>query len=316
MTDNPQSMPEPLDQATHLVKSGRLEEAQAVLVRYLSTNPASEQAWLLMSYVVKDLAQQKDCLERVLRINPGNLVARSKLAQIIRVLSGEPLIPPSSASAPEALIPMEPAPTPIDFRPTIRTGRLPEPPAHKPASIKMPPPPKPVAEPAKPKSQPKPEVSPAKSPPQPKPAAEPVRKPAPAPLSAPAQGKPPPPTPQKPKAPPPKLPEKPAAVMSAGMIQSGKPDRRDLLTRLLLILLAVVVGGILLTLGYFFVAGSPSGGNEPTATEAASPVYKITLPPAWTATNTPTVTATATGTPTETPAITETPLPETGTPAK
>jgi hypothetical protein len=101
MTENPSAAPDPLALATQMVKSGRLEDAQAILVRYLASHPASEQAWLLMSYVVKDFAQQKDCLERVLRLNSGNLVARSKLAQLNKARTGS--MPPveENKSVPE-----------------------------------------------------------------------------------------------------------------------------------------------------------------------------------------------------------------------
>jgi len=83
--------PEALEQATQLVKTGHLAEARNSLLQYLRQNPNSEQAWLLMSYTVSDQAQQKDCLERVLKINPENAMARSKLT----ILTNPPTALPS-----------------------------------------------------------------------------------------------------------------------------------------------------------------------------------------------------------------------------
>jgi hypothetical protein len=81
-----ESNPPPTDAltaATQMVKKGRLDQARETLMPYLMKNPSSEQAWLLMSYVLSDPAKQKDCLERVLKINPNNTVAQSKLARLL-----------------------------------------------------------------------------------------------------------------------------------------------------------------------------------------------------------------------------------------
>jgi hypothetical protein len=83
MSESFPSAHDPLTEATQLVKNGRLEQAKEVLTRYLMKNPSSEQGWLLMSFVLSDAAQQKDCLERVLKINPNNTVAQSRLAHLL-----------------------------------------------------------------------------------------------------------------------------------------------------------------------------------------------------------------------------------------
>ncbi len=83
MTESFPSASDPLTTATQLVKTGRLEQAKEVLSKFLMNNPSSEQGWLLMSFVLSDAAQQKDCLERVLRINPNNTVAQSRLAHLL-----------------------------------------------------------------------------------------------------------------------------------------------------------------------------------------------------------------------------------------
>jgi hypothetical protein len=102
------STTDPLTAATQFVKNGRLEQAKEVLTRYLMQNPTSEQGWLLMSFVLVNAAQQKDCLERVLRINPNNTVAQSRLAHLLGKRTEElfqgkgrpPSPPPPKTAAP------------------------------------------------------------------------------------------------------------------------------------------------------------------------------------------------------------------------
>lgn len=83
MSDSTPSPTDALAAATQMVKNGRLDQAREILMKYLMKNPSSEQAWLLMSYVLPDSEKQKDCLERVLKINPNNTVAQSKLAHLL-----------------------------------------------------------------------------------------------------------------------------------------------------------------------------------------------------------------------------------------
>ncbi|MBN2085636.1 MAG: hypothetical protein JW748_10485 [Anaerolineales bacterium] len=108
------STPPPADAltaATQMVKTGHLEQARETLMQYLMKNPSSEQAWLLMSYVMSDPAKQKDCLERVLKINPNNTVAQSKLAHLLGRRTEELFRKGSDFISPPAPKP-EPAPEP------------------------------------------------------------------------------------------------------------------------------------------------------------------------------------------------------------
>ncbi|MGB7538972.1 MAG: hypothetical protein WBM17_10560 [Anaerolineales bacterium] len=121
-----ESHPPPADAltaATQMVKNGRLDQARETLMLYLMKNPSSEQAWLLMSYVLADPVKQKDCLERVLKINPNNTVAQSKLARLLgrrtEELFKRPPHPPAPVSEP-ALEPepgSEPKPEPEPVTP-------------------------------------------------------------------------------------------------------------------------------------------------------------------------------------------------------
>ena len=74
-----------------LLRIGKQEEAQALLVEYLKVNPSSARAWWLMSLTVPDILQQRDCLERVLRLDPEDELARERL----EMLKNQPIPPPS-----------------------------------------------------------------------------------------------------------------------------------------------------------------------------------------------------------------------------
>jgi hypothetical protein len=123
MSDSNPPPADALNTATQMVKNGRLEQARETLMQYLMKNPSSEQAWLLMSYVLSDPAKQKDCLERVLKINPNNTVAQSKLAHLLgrrtEELFKKSVRPPQTpAPKPEPALEPEPAPKPeLDLKP-------------------------------------------------------------------------------------------------------------------------------------------------------------------------------------------------------
>jgi hypothetical protein len=118
MSDSTPPPTDALTAATQMVKNGRLDQARETLMQYLMKNPSSEQAWLLMSYVLPDPAKQKDCLERVLKINPNNTVAQSKLAHLLgrrtEELFKKKAEPPAPAPIPPKASPRpEPKPEPF-----------------------------------------------------------------------------------------------------------------------------------------------------------------------------------------------------------
>jgi peroxiredoxin len=81
-----------------LLHSGKRSEARMLLVEYLTRKPNSERAWWLMSQAVTDLHQQRDCLQRVLILNPDSADARERLLGVEEAihLEDERLNPPSS----------------------------------------------------------------------------------------------------------------------------------------------------------------------------------------------------------------------------
>jgi len=73
---------EKLTQAIDLIKSGEKARGKRLLTEIIRTNPQNERAWLWMTLVVDTQEQRRECLERVLAINPDNARARAGLAKI------------------------------------------------------------------------------------------------------------------------------------------------------------------------------------------------------------------------------------------
>ena len=71
-----------LQQAIQATQSGDKETAKRLLAFALRANPSNVQAWLRMSEAVDTDAQRRECLQRVLDIEPDNQVARAELARL------------------------------------------------------------------------------------------------------------------------------------------------------------------------------------------------------------------------------------------
>ena len=101
-----------LKQAASLIRAGRGGEARPILARFLQTNPASEDGWLLLSMLLRDRQQRIDCLQRVLRLNPANGVALERLAQLRARMAAEPdaRAEPQAPTPPTSAFTFEPPP--------------------------------------------------------------------------------------------------------------------------------------------------------------------------------------------------------------
>jgi peroxiredoxin len=86
-----------LERMELLLSAGRQQEARRLLGEYINLNPASARAWWLMSLSVTDVNQQKDCLQRVLLLDPENKPARERLATLV---SQPPVTPPVNPFTP------------------------------------------------------------------------------------------------------------------------------------------------------------------------------------------------------------------------
>ncbi|NJO82600.1 MAG: hypothetical protein HC828_07065 [Blastochloris sp.] len=62
--------------AVHLARQGARHRAYRLLVQLLRTQPHYAPAWLWLSGLVDTPEQQRECLERVLALDPRNEAAR------------------------------------------------------------------------------------------------------------------------------------------------------------------------------------------------------------------------------------------------
>jgi hypothetical protein len=92
-----------LHEATIAIQSGDTSLAKQLLSQALVQDPINEYAWLLMSDVVSDVRLRRNCLERVLAINPENRVANSALAK----LDTSPLSPVTRGERDKPIYPLK-----------------------------------------------------------------------------------------------------------------------------------------------------------------------------------------------------------------
>ena len=75
-------MTEELQKAIDLLRDGDILAARRLLSDIVKVDPNNEQAWLWLSSAVTDEERRRECLERVLRINPGNQAAHLALVAL------------------------------------------------------------------------------------------------------------------------------------------------------------------------------------------------------------------------------------------
>ena len=118
-------------QAQEYIRSKQLPKAQRLLVDYIKKNPNSEQAWYVLSTVVDDPGKQIECLQRVLRINPANKEAQTRLMSVMAAPatpSAASATAPAAASQPSAGVPTSISTPPIQKQP--RSANLNQPGRH------------------------------------------------------------------------------------------------------------------------------------------------------------------------------------------
>ncbi len=105
-----------LIQAMSAKQRGDNNLAKQLLSQSILQNPRDEAAWMLMAEVVDDVKQRRNCLEKVVAINPDNEAARQELTKLNTtplqpVLRGErnkPLDIPAETPKPEKTPPFTP----------------------------------------------------------------------------------------------------------------------------------------------------------------------------------------------------------------
>ncbi len=96
-------------------RAGQREHARTLLIRVLEEDPRHIPAWLWLSSVVDRPDAQRDCLERVLALDPGNQAARTGLALLEDRLKEQP--------APAVVKPTPTKPRQQVSRPDVLTRR-------------------------------------------------------------------------------------------------------------------------------------------------------------------------------------------------
>ncbi len=71
-----------LEQAMQFVQSGNLASGQSLLAQVIREDPGNEIAWLWLANVLDDPLKKRQCLEKVLQLNPENEQAWRDLAQL------------------------------------------------------------------------------------------------------------------------------------------------------------------------------------------------------------------------------------------
>ena len=71
-----------LKRAITAIKGGDKETGKRLLANFLHSDPRNVAAWLWLAQAVDDDAQKRDCYSRVLRIEPGNKLARDGMRRL------------------------------------------------------------------------------------------------------------------------------------------------------------------------------------------------------------------------------------------
>lgn len=77
-----EDIPEPLRPAWRALETGERGKARSIIAKYLMSDMENETGWLLMAHVLDDAVKKQESLDRVLKLNPGNLSAYQMLRSI------------------------------------------------------------------------------------------------------------------------------------------------------------------------------------------------------------------------------------------
>jgi hypothetical protein len=103
-----------LQEAIQAIRRGDKDQARRLLKQVVREEPQNEQAWLWLSAVLTSPQQQRDCLQRVLQINPANQQAAHglELLEAAAAPTPAPALPEPAEAAPAPPEPAEAAPAP------------------------------------------------------------------------------------------------------------------------------------------------------------------------------------------------------------
>jgi hypothetical protein len=96
-----------LDAALAAVRAGNTNQALGIIAGVIRQQPANEKAWLLLASLLEDPDRKRECLNRVLAINPNNNEAQ---VELLLLETASVAVPPQPPSPPVFASP--PTPTP------------------------------------------------------------------------------------------------------------------------------------------------------------------------------------------------------------
>lgn len=276
-----------LQDAIKAIKAGNKQAGREFLAEILQNDPDNEMAWLWLAGVVESNERRRQCLERVLALNPANQAAQRGLAALPPKPSGPPPVAPPRAE------PAGPLQARLAARPPKETGQIDLAPVEAAPGPKTPSPPS-VEPPAQPQAEPPP---PPAAPPQTQTLRYVGETPAQPESAGPAEGPEPAPAPAESPQP------------SYWQTDRGRLVLAGAAAGLLILCVACVAAGMLFQP---FVAQVPPTLAAVVGTDTPTPTFTPTPPPP---TRTPTPAPTFTATPTLTASPTSTQVvPNTPTP--
>ncbi len=87
--------------AIEAAKQGDKNKAMALIKQVLNANPNNVDGWLVLAAIVDDPARKRQCLNRVLRLDPVNMAAREELMDMDRAeMGGSPASFPGAVDRP------------------------------------------------------------------------------------------------------------------------------------------------------------------------------------------------------------------------
>ena len=98
-----------LEQAIQAIKTGDKAAGLVLLAQFIRTDPSNESAWIWMATAQDDPERKKQCLERVLHINPANERVRRALATMFPPTIQPEAVPATIEAAPQAEAPKQEA---------------------------------------------------------------------------------------------------------------------------------------------------------------------------------------------------------------
>lgn len=103
VVDSAHTLPQILAEGRRLLEAGDKPRALAYFITATQLKPDDESVWLLRAEATEDPEQLADCLEQILRINPDNVQARSRLmAWRVSALQAEAKTGNNAAPVPES----------------------------------------------------------------------------------------------------------------------------------------------------------------------------------------------------------------------